>query len=475
VRSARRPRLVLVRIARLRVLGTVVGRRTLAALWLRLRTRRVDAARRSELERRFHTRSAEDVTAALGQLRGVAAKVGQLASYLGEGLPPAARATLAQLQADLEPMAPSLLERTLRAELGAAPGRRFARFDPEPVAAASIGQVHRATTWDSREVAVKVQYPGAADAITADLANAERLVPLVAGFALPGLSAPDILAEVRQRIAGELDYRREAAELAFFAATFDGHPTITVPRPVPELSTGRVLTMDWLDGVPVDRFGPEADEPTRDRAAETVFRFVQASVHRLGRFQGDLQPANVLFRPDGRVGFCDFGLVKHWGPGEWQAMEPVLDAVLDRNPGRTVAAMEAAGFIHPTRGLDPERVYRYVATAYEPYVADRFHFTPEFVRSQLAKYLDIRGPDREVAVTLDLPPSFVILDRVVWGTSSLLGRLGAEGPWRGIQLEYRRGADPVTDLGRAERRWAYEAGSSHPLAMRKPRARSARG
>ena len=435
----------------------------------------MDQARRAELEDRYHTRTAEDVTAALSQMRGVAAKMGQLASYLGEGLPPQARRTLAQLQADIEPMAPSLLERTLEAELGAAPSRRFARFDPEPVAAASIGQVHRAVTWDGQDVAVKVQYPGAAEAIAADLANAELFVPLLSGFVLPGLSASAIVAEVRARIAGELDYRREADELAFFSTIYAGHPTVTVPRPLPELSTERVLTMSWLPGSGLETFLGTADAAAKARAAETVFRFVQGSVHRLGRFQGDLQPGNLRFESDGRVGFCDFGLVKAWQPGEWEAMEPVLDAVMERDPEATVAAMERAGFVRRGHGLPAQRVYDYVATAYEPYISERFRFSPDFVRSQMSKYLDLRGPDREVAVHLDLPPSFVILDRVVWGTSSLLGRLEAEGPWRDIQSEYRTGDEPATPMGQDERRWAQSAGSSHPLAIRNPRARSASG
>ena len=449
-----RLRLMSVRVRRLLRLAALFARRTAGVGWLRARTLRADRTRRAELEARFATRSAEDVAAALGQLRGVAAKMGQLVSYLGEGLPPEARRTLTQLQADLEPMAPSLVERTLRQELGSGPGRHFARFDPDPVAAASIGQVHRAVAWDGEELAVKIQYPGAADAIAADLANAELFVPFLSGLILPGLSASAIVAEVRDRISGELDYRREAAELAFFHHAFDGHPAVTVPRPRADLSTGRVLTMSWLDGDRLDDFVATAAPEVQNLAGEAVFRFVQRSVHQLGRFQGDLQPGNLRFGPDGRVGICDFGLVKHWGPGEWEAMEPVLDAVLDQDAERTVTAMERAGFIRPDHGLPAGRVFAYVATAYEPYVAERFRFSPEFVRTQLAKYLDLRGPEREVAVTLDLPPAFVVLDRVVWGTTSLLGRLGAEGPWRAIQLEYRQGRPPATPMGEAERRWA---------------------
>jgi predicted unusual protein kinase regulating ubiquinone biosynthesis (AarF/ABC1/UbiB family) len=252
----------------------------------------------------------------------------------------------------------------------------------------------------------------------------------------------------------ELDYNKEAANISEFAAHFAGHPWVRIPSLAPEFSTSKVLTTEWVDGLSWNEFVERETATTKQRAAEVIWRFAQHSVHRLGAFNGDPHPGNYRFHHDGSVTFLDFGLVKRWDPGEWQRLEPTLDAiVVDRDPDQLVRAMEAAGFLVSGHGLSPQRVYDYVSTPYRPYLVDDFTFTREWMRETLGRIVDIAGPYADVIAKLNMPPSFVILDRVVWGVSAILGKLEATGPWREMLLEYRTGSAPATELGAAELSW----------------------
>ncbi len=417
------------------------------------RGRAAGAERRSELEQRFTLRTAQDVANELGQMKGAMMKVGQLLGFILESLPDDAQAALATLQADAPPMAPSLVEATVRQELGAAPSRLFLDWSSEPIAAASIGQVHRAVLRDGRIVAVKVQYPGVGDAIGADLDNAELLYGLFASFALKGLDTHALVDELRARMTEELDYHREAENLLLFADHYRDHPWVRTPVLVPEFSTGRVLTTEWVDGWNWSEFVERADPVAKQRAAEIIWRFAQGSILRLGAFNGDPHPGNYRFQPDGSVTFLDFGMVKHWAPGEWERLSPCLDRILARDPEGLIAAMESVDFLPAEHGLDPQSVFDYVSSPYRPYLAETFRFTRDFVRDTIQKIVDVKGPHAEAIKQLNLPASFVILDRVVWGVSAMLGKLDAEAPWRAMLLAYRNGSSGGTPLGDLERAW----------------------
>jgi predicted unusual protein kinase regulating ubiquinone biosynthesis (AarF/ABC1/UbiB family) len=341
----------------------------------------------------------------------------------------------------------------VREELGAEPGRLFLDWEPRPVAAASIGQVHRAVLHDGREVAVKVQYPGIGRSIRSDLANAETLFTMMAATAMKGLDAKGITAELRDRMLDELDYRLEARNQAQFAQRYRGHPWAHIPAVVTERSGERVLTSEWVGGRTWSQFEGTATPAEREHAAEVVFRFAQASIHRDHIFNGDPHPGNYRFAADGRVTFLDFGLVKRWSPGEWEALVPVLDRVLDGDASATVRAMEAAGFIRPDHGLADERVFGCVSAPYVPYLTEEFTFSRAFTAGALEAVFNLQGPYREVIPQLRLPPSFVILHRLVWGGSALLGRLQATNRWRAIMDEYRLGGPPTTELGEIEAAW----------------------
>jgi predicted unusual protein kinase regulating ubiquinone biosynthesis (AarF/ABC1/UbiB family) len=420
----------------------------------RVRGKVADEEKRKALEARFAIRTAEDVAKELGDMKGLIMKVGQLIGFIAEGLPPEAQRALAMLQSDAPPMAPSLAESVVETELGTHPEKLFLDWGLEPVGAASIGQVHKAVLRDGRVVAVKVQYPGIERAIRHDLDSAELLYAMFSQLALRGLDVKGLVDELRARVNEELDYRVEAANQQAFADVYRGHPFIRIPDVVTELSTERVLTTEWVDGMTWAEFEAGADRVTKQRAAEVLFRFAQGSVHRYGMFNGDPHPGNYRFHRDGSMTFIDFGLTKRWTEGEWERLSPCLEAiVIDRDPELLVTAMEVSGFLAPGHGLDPRRVYDYVASPYVPYMTDTYTFTRRFVPDTLGKIIDLEGPYADVIRALNMPPSFLILDRVVWGVSALLGKLNASGPWRGILLEYRQGGPPQTALGRDDAIW----------------------
>jgi predicted unusual protein kinase regulating ubiquinone biosynthesis (AarF/ABC1/UbiB family) len=412
-----------------------------------------DEERRAALDEQFAIRTAEDVAKELGEMKGVLMKAGQLISFIFEALPDEAQAALATLQADAAPMAPSLAAGVVEGDLGKQPERIFRDWTDLPVAAASIGQVHRATTPDGRVVAVKVQYPGVHEAIESDLDAAEVMYAMFSAMMLKGLDVNALVDELRGRMREELDYTLEAKNVTEFEDRFAGHPWVRVPKLVPEYSTARLLTTEWVDGMSFDELRNEPTE-TKQRAAEVLWRFAQRAIHQYGIFNGDPHPGNYKFHHDGSITFLDYGLVKRWSPGEWEGLKPTMDAIIvQRDPELLVREMEKSGFLKAGHGLDAGLVYGYVSSPYVPYLTDEFTFTREWMRDTLGTILDVQGPHAPVIEQLNLPPSFVILDRVVWGVSAILGKLEAHGPWRGMLLEYTADGEPATDLGAAEAAW----------------------
>jgi predicted unusual protein kinase regulating ubiquinone biosynthesis (AarF/ABC1/UbiB family) len=431
----------------------LTARRSLSYMTMRVRGRAATEEQRAKLEQQFAIRTAEDVAEVLGGMKGAIMKAGQMLSFIAEGLPPEAQAALATLQADVPPMAPSLAEGVIRSELGGDPEKLFLDWNPVPVAAASIGQVHKAVMPDGRIVAVKVQYPGVDKAIKSDLDNAELLYGLFAQFALKNLDVKALVDELRDRMADELDYRLEATLQADFAERYAGHPFIHVPGVVPERSAQRVLTTDWVEGKRWDEFLEGADQAAKDRAGEVLFRFAQGSIHGHGVFNGDPHPGNYRFHDDGSITFLDFGLVKRWSPGEFDRLTPVLDAILDGDAQQAVDAAVQAGFLQRNHGFDPDFVFEYIRGPYEPFESETFTYSRRWVAQALQNVIDIQGRYGDLIKQLNMPTSYVILDRVVWGVSALLGRLRATNQWRGILEEYRKGAPPVTELGRLDAEW----------------------
>jgi predicted unusual protein kinase regulating ubiquinone biosynthesis (AarF/ABC1/UbiB family) len=420
---------------------------------MKVRGRRATDAERAHLEEQFAIRTAEDVAEVLGNMKGAIMKAGQMISFIAEGLPPEAQAALATLQADVPPMAPSLAEGVVRSEFGADPHELFLHWDPIPVAAASIGQVHRAVMPDGRVVAVKVQYPGVDKAIRSDLDNAEMLYGMFASFALRNMDVKGLVDELRARMGDELDYRLEARCQHEFATRYRDHPFIRVPDVVPERCAQRVITSEWAGGINWAEFLATAGVDAKQQAAEILFRFAEGSIWLHGIFNGDPHPGNYRFLPDGTVTFLDFGLVKRWSPGELETLSPILDAVLRDDPDATERALVDAGFLPARHGLTAAHIYDYVSRPYVPFQTDYFTYTPDYVTTTIQTLIDFNGDFGDVIRQLNMPPSYVILDRVVWGVSALLGRLAAHGNFKALLAEYRKGAPPATELGRVEAEW----------------------
>lgn len=444
----------LARRARVARLGV---RRAIGWSGMRLRGIRADEERRVQLADEYALSSMEDVVAELGDMKGVLMKMGQLASVVVGDLPPQAQAVLDSLQADVKPMSSTLAEGVVRDELGMAVRDAFAEWDPVPVAAASIGQVHRARLADGTDVAVKVQYPGAASAIRHDLSNAEGLYRIAAATLARGLDPKAVVDELRERMEEELDYRIEGANQRRFADRFRGHPFIAVPEVVGSHSGEKVLTSTWVEGASWAEL-LEAPEATRQHAAEVIFRFAQAGLFRYRDLHGDPHPGNYRFGADGKVTFLDFGMVKQWGPDELDPLLPIIRPLFDEDAEATTQAMVEAGFLDADHGLDPEVVFASVAAPYVPYLSDEFTFTPSFTSEAMATLADGGGPGGRVVRSLDLPPSFLVVNRVLWSVSGLLGRLGATNRWRSILDEYRLGAEAATELGRREAVWLADRG-----------------
>ncbi|QGG96143.1 ABC1 kinase family protein [Actinomarinicola tropica] len=448
------------RLARNASLARVGG--TTAAGYAAHRARRVFAAaeRREELDRSFELRTAEQVVATLGNLKGALMKVGQIASYLDQGLPEHVRTALAQLQADAPPMSEELVESALRAELGAGPAELFAEWDPTPIAAASIGQVHRAITRDGRPVAVKVQYPGVDDAIRNDLANADAVFGAMT-LLYPGLDPEPIVRELRERIEEELDYRMEAAHQQRFADHYRGHPTIHVPDVLPELSTGRVLTSELSDGVRFDEMLSWSTEE-RNLAAETIYRYAFGSIYRLGVFNGDPHPGNYLFAPGGRVTFLDYGLVKRFTESDLDGFEQLIQAVVvDPDPGRFRAVVDRLGIVPAAAPISDADVFEYFTHFYEFVRLDGPSTIDDAYASLIVRHMfDATGPYGHVMRAINVPPSFVVIQRINLGLYAIFGQIGATANWRRIAEELWRFTDgpPSTPMGEAIAEWERRRG-----------------
>jgi predicted unusual protein kinase regulating ubiquinone biosynthesis (AarF/ABC1/UbiB family) len=417
--------------------------------------RRLKGQRGASLE--YHVRNAERYADVLSRSKGVLMKVGQIVSFvdisatLDSEYGEVYRAALASLQADAEPMEPVLVAAMIESELGRPPEEVFAEFSPTPIAAASIGQVHAARLHDGTEVAVKVQYPGVADAMHDDLANTELLftfmkiakglIPQFRNFDVRGMAD-----EVSERISEELDYTIELANQMEFAEHYRGHPFFRVPAVFPELSTERVLTMEMVHGRRWNQTA-DADQPLRDRWGEIVNRFFFGSIARFGMFNADPHPGNYLFHDDGTVTFLDFGCVKRLSPATQRGLWDQVGAALDNDAERLLRVCNEHGF---TRAGDPPPAdktlawFRYNFSCL--HLPQPFTFTPEFVAELLGHMANM---DKDVRRHMNVPQDFVFANRIFVGLYSILGALRATADWRAIFDEDVTGI-ATTALGRLD-------------------------
>ncbi len=413
------------------------------------------AEQREQLDAAFELKTAEQVADALGNMKGALMKLGQLASYLDQGLPEPVRTALAELQQDAPPMSGALAASVVRAELGAEPEDVFETWDPVPIASASIGQVHRAMTRDGRAVAVKVQYPGIGDAIAADLDNAGLMVGAV-GMMFPGLDTDGVIREIRERLVEELDYVIEASNQQLFVDYYEDHPFIHVPPVLHELSATRVLTTELAEGARFDELRGW-DQSERDLAAETIYRFVFRSLYRLHAFNGDPHPGNYLFRPGGQVTFLDFGLVKRFTPDEVsQLATMVRTLVIDADQAGFRTAIEHIGFLNIGAPFSDAEVWDYFSHFFEFIRKDGVTtIDPAYASETVRRMFDASGPYGPIMKVSNVPPSFVISQRINLGLYAILGDLHATANFRRIAEELWPFVDgpPSTPMGEQEAAW----------------------
>lgn len=376
-------------------------------------------------------RTAEQLFQVLGQLKGGAMKLGQALSVFEAALPEEVaapyRAALTKLQEAAPPLPVATVHAVLAAELGADWRHRFASFDDQPAAAASIGQVHRAVWSDGRAVAVKIQYPGVGPALLGDLKQLGRLARMFSSLT-PGLDVKPLLVELTARVREELDYRLEAEAQAAFAAAYDGDPEIAVPGVVD--GSERVLVTEWMEGTPLSAVVREGTPEQRDAAALLLARFLFSGPVLAGLLHADPHPGNFRLLPDGRLGVIDFGAVNRLPDGSPEPIGRLARMALAGDADGVLAALRVEGFVKPNIDVDAQEVLDYLLPLLEPVALPSFRFTREWLRAQAIRLGDPRSPAAQLGRQLNLPPSYLLIHRVTMGTIGVLCQLAGEAPFR---------------------------------------------
>lgn len=377
----------------------------------------------AEAQRAF----AEQVFEVLGQLKGGAMKVGQSLSVLEAAFPEEyaapLREALVRLQESAPPMRAEAVHRILSEELGPRwRSSKFLSFDDRPAAAASIGQVHRAVWRDGREVAVKVQYPGAEEALKSDLAQLGRLARITAGW-VPGLDIGPVIRELQARMTEELDYTLEAYHQQVVGRGFRNHPDYFVPEVLAH--SPRVLVSEWVDGVSLASVIATGDQPVRDAAAQLYYEFLLLAPVEVGVLHADPHPGNFRITPDGRLGVIDFGAVNLLPEGFPTPIGHLLRRALDGSAEAVVQGLREEGFIKASQRPDPALLLQAIRPFLEPLAAREFHFTRAWMRKVGEHAQDFTSPTFKVHLQLNLPPEYLLIYRTWLGGIGILCQLEA--------------------------------------------------
>ncbi|MGH3846348.1 MAG: ABC1 kinase family protein [Pseudonocardiaceae bacterium] len=394
----------------------------------------------SDVHAELSARTAEQLFAVLGELKGGAMKFGQALSVFEAAIPDQLaapyREALTKLQSAAPPMAPQSVRRVLDEQLGTGWRRRFTYFCDEPAAAASIGQVHRAVWHDGREVAVKVQYPGADEALRSDLRQLRRFSRLFQAI-VPGLEVKPLLTELQDRMVEELDYRDEADNQRAFAAAFRDHPEIAVPAIV--ASAPKVMVSQWLTGTPMAQIIRSGSRSERDDIGTKLSLFHSSSPTITGLLHADPHPGNFLRLDDGRLGVLDFGAAAKLPGGTPRTLGVATRLAVEERSGELLDLLCAEGFVLPGMQLSAEEVLAYLSPFADPVRTETFHFTRAWMQAQAERVGDFSGPGFQTARALNLPPSYLLIHRVSTGTFGVLCQLDATVPLRAITQRWQPG------------------------------------
>ena len=439
------------RIARTAKFGGLVGGQSAkwAATSAANRLRSEERAQEASQARAYEL--ADQLVKQLGQMKGAAMKIGQVLSTVDfelideedrEGF----KARLAELRDNAPKVAFADMKKVLEKDLGGDLEEFFPEFDPEPVAAASIGQVYRATTEEGEEVAVKIQYPGVAEAVETDMRNVKMLVPLLKRLA-PGIDAKALLAELRERIAEELDYELEAANQRQIHRHFRGHPFIQVPKVHSALSTRRVLVTEFVEGKNFEEV-KELPDAERDRYGEIAFRFFFGLMSREHIACGDPHPGNYIFPDSGRVCFLDFGLLRRVPPDYLAGEQALARSIVGGDAPETHRLLSELGYLPEPEEFEPGRLLEQLQTAGEWYFEPGFRrLTPEYVRHAIEVGSSPRSEYYDYMRRQTIPPPALLMRRMEGLLFTVLGEMRAGADWGSIAFEYMAGAEPTTELG----------------------------
>jgi predicted unusual protein kinase regulating ubiquinone biosynthesis (AarF/ABC1/UbiB family) len=393
-------------------------------------------------------RTAEQLFRVLGELKGGAMKFGQALSVfeaaLPEDLAAPYRAALTKLQDAAPPMPAPTVHKVLIKALGEDWRENFLEWNDKPAAAASIGQVHRAVWKDGREVAVKLQYPGAGPALLSDLNQLARFARLFSVLN-PGLDVKPLIKELKARVAEELDYAMEAESQAAFAAAYAGDPDLVVPAVIEH--AGNVLVTEWVDGTQLSVIIRTGSREQRNRAGLLFVRFLMSGPERCGLLHADPHPGNFLLTADDQLAVLDYGAVNRLPDGLPTAIGPLGRLALEGRAEEVLAGLRSEGFIPEGLEVDAQAVLDYVTPMLEPVRADTFHFTRSWLRREAARVADPRSPANQLGRQLNLPPSYLLMHRVSAGITGVLCQLDADIPYGAEMRRWIPGlADPATPV-----------------------------
>ncbi|ROP38238.1 putative unusual protein kinase regulating ubiquinone biosynthesis (AarF/ABC1/UbiB family) [Saccharothrix texasensis] len=395
-----------------------------------------------EVSAEVSAKTAEQVFAVLGQLKGGAMKFGQALSVFEAAVPDELaepyREALTKLQTAAPPMPARTVHRVLAEQLGSGWAKRFTSFDDSPAASASIGQVHRAVWHDGRDVAVKVQYPGADEALQSDLSTLLRFSRVLQAV-MPGAEVKPLLEELRDRYLEELDYRTEADNQRIFAKAFDGDDRVLVPRVV--ASSPKVMVTEWTEGTPLSKIIRAGEREERDLAGQLLSEFHFSAPSRSGLLHADPHPGNFMLGADGRLRVLDFGAVARLPDGLPRTLGLMTRLALDGRSADLVELLRSERFIRPGTELHAEDVLNYLAPFVEPLRTETFHFTRRWLQKQAERVGDLRSPDSQTGRSLNLPPQYLLVHRVTLGATGILCQLDANVQARAIVAQWQPGFD----------------------------------
>lgn len=398
--------------------------------------KRLAGRSKDEVAAELMEQAAEQMFTVLGELKGGAMKVGQVLSVLEAAVPAEFgepyREALTKLQRDAPPLAAAKVHRVLDSQLGTRWRERFSSFDDDPVAAASIGQVHKAVWSDGRAVAVKIQYPGADEALRADLKTLRRLTGVLKPLA-PGADVQGIVDELIDRADMELDYRLEADNQRAFAKAYTGHPHFAVPHVV--ASAPKVVIQEWIDGIGMSQIIADGTAEQRDLLGARLVELIGDAPSRVGMLHGDAHPGNFMLLPDGRMGVIDFGAVAPLPDGLPIELGMALRFAGQSNYDLLLPTLEKAGFIQPGEQISVEDVDEMLRRYVEPVAPEVFHFSRDWLQKLAAAQLDQSVHQISTARKLDLPPNLAMLARVIGTTVAILAQLDAHVRVRAIALD----------------------------------------